>query len=55
MMAMRKTLSLAFGFVLLGYGGLALATEGSRPPAPSRSEDKAAQAASPKRVSPLSP
>ncbi len=53
MMAMRKTLSLALGFVLLGFGALALATEGSRPQPPSRSEDKAAEAASPKRISPF--
>ncbi len=53
MMAMRKSLSLALGFVLLGFGALALATEGSRPQPPSRSEDKAAEAASPKRVSPF--
>ncbi len=53
MMAMRKTLSLALGFVLLGFGALALVTEGSRPQPPSRSEDKAAEAASPKRISPF--
>ena len=53
MMAMRKTLSLALGFVLSGFGALALATEGSRPQPPSRSEDKAAEAASPKRISPF--
>jgi len=53
MMAMRKTLSRALGFVLLGFGTLALATEGSRPQPPSRSEDRAAEAASPKRISPF--
>ncbi len=53
MMAMQKTLSLALGFVLLGFGARALATEGSEPQPPSRSQDKAAEAASPKRISPF--
>ncbi len=53
MMAMRKTLSLALGFALLGFGALVSATEDSRPQPPSRSEDKAAEAVSPKRISPF--